>query len=54
MTINGINQVWTVDFTYIRINTGFVYLAIVLDLYSRKAIGWASQKRSMVSSQSMP
>ena len=45
MTINGINQVWTVDITYIRINTGFVYLAIVLDLYSRKAIGWAISKR---------
>lgn len=45
MTIDGINQVWTVDFTYIRINTGFVYLAIVLDLYSRKAIGWAISKK---------
>ena len=31
LTINGINQVWTVDITYIRINTGFVYLGIVLD-----------------------
>jgi putative transposase len=45
MTIDGINQVWTVDFTYIRINTGFIYLAIVLDLYSRKAIGWAISKK---------
>lgn len=45
MTIDGVNQVWTVDFTYIRINTGFVFLAIVLDLYSRKAIGWAISKK---------
>src|ERR1700688_2113261 len=45
LTINNINQVWTVDITYIRINTGFVYLAIVLDLYSRKAIGWSISKR---------
>ena len=45
MTITGINQVWTTDITYIRINTGFVYLAIVLDLYSRKAIGWAISKK---------
>ena len=45
LTINDINQVWTVDITYIRINTGFVYLAIVLDLYSRKAIGWSISKR---------
>lgn len=43
--INGINQVWTADITYIRINTGFVYLAVVLDLYSRKAIGWSISKK---------
>ena len=45
LTINGINQVWTVDITYIRINTGFVYLAVVLDLYSRKVIGWSISKK---------
>ena len=45
LSIDNINQVWTTDITYIRINTGFVYLAIVLDLYSRKAIGWAISKR---------
>ncbi len=38
--ITGINQVWVVDITYIRILTGFVYLAAILDLYSRKVIGW--------------
>jgi len=40
MTIDDINQVWTADITYIRINTCFVYLALTLDLYSRKVIGW--------------
>ena len=45
MTINGINQVWTADLTYIRINTGFIYLAVVLDLYSRKVIGWSISKK---------
>lgn len=45
LSINGINQVWTVDITYIRINSGFVYLAVVLDLYSRKVIGWAISKK---------
>lgn len=45
MTIDGPNQVWTADLTYIRINTGFVYLAVILDLYSRKIIGWSISKR---------
>lgn len=45
MMLDGPNQVWTADLTYIRINTGFVYLAVVLDLYSRKVIGWAISKK---------
>ena len=36
---------WASDFTYIRIENGFVYLAVILDLYSRKVIGWAISKR---------
>jgi transposase InsO family protein len=35
------NQVWVADITSIRILTGFLYLAVVLDLFSRKVIGWA-------------
>jgi transposase InsO family protein len=35
------NQVWVADITYIRILTGFLYLAVLLDLFSRKLIGWA-------------
>jgi putative transposase len=35
------NQVWVADITYIRILTGFVYLAAILDLFSRKVVGWA-------------
>ena len=34
------NQVWVADLTYIRIAMGFVYLAVILDLFSRKAIGF--------------
>ena len=34
------NQVWTTDITYIPTVTGWVYLAVVLDLYSRKVVGW--------------
>jgi len=41
LEIKGRNQVWVADITYIRILTGFLYLAVVLDLYSRKVIGWA-------------
>ena len=36
-----LNQVWLSDITYIRIRTGFVYLAAILDAYSRKMIGYA-------------
>jgi putative transposase len=35
------NQVWVADITYISILTAFVYLAVILDLFSRKAIGYA-------------
>lgn len=44
-TVMGLDEVWTVDLTYIRIANGFVYLAIVLDLYSRRVIGWSVSKR---------
>jgi len=40
LAINRLNQVWLSDITYIRIRTGFVYLAAILDAYSRKAIGY--------------
>ena len=44
-SVMGLNEVWTADLTYIRIANGFVYLAIVLDLYSRRVIGWGISKR---------
>ena len=44
MRLDGINQVWASDITYIRIENGFVYLAVILDLFSRKVIGWAISK----------
>jgi transposase InsO family protein len=40
MKITDVNQVWVTDITYIRILTGFVYLAAILDLFSRKVVGW--------------
>lgn len=44
-SVMGLNEVWTADLTYIRIGNGFVYLAIILDLYSRRVIGWSISKR---------
>jgi transposase InsO family protein len=35
------NQLWIADITYIRLRTEFVYLAVILDAYSRKVVGWA-------------
>jgi len=37
----GINQLWVADLTYIRLRFGFVYLAVILDAFSRRGIGWA-------------
>lgn len=41
MALTGIDQLWVADITYIRLETEFVYLAVVLDAYSRRVIGWA-------------
>ena len=41
MVLTGIDQLWVADITYIRLETEFVYLAVILDGYSRRAIGWA-------------
>jgi len=41
----AINQVWVADITYIRILSCFVFLAAILDRFSRKVIGWAASKR---------
>ncbi|MBU0692152.1 IS3 family transposase [bacterium] len=35
------NRIWVADITYIRLPLGFVYLAVILDVFSRKVIGWA-------------
>ena len=38
--VRAVNQVWVADITYIRIRSSFVYLAAILDLYSRRIVGW--------------
>jgi transposase InsO family protein len=42
--LTGINQVWCADITYNRILNGFVYLAAIIDIYSRKIVGYAIGK----------
>jgi transposase InsO family protein len=37
----AVNQLWVADITYIRMSEAFVYLAVVLDGYSRRVVGWA-------------
>jgi transposase InsO family protein len=41
MKMTGINQLWVADLTYIRLQREFVYLAVILDAFSRKVVGWA-------------
>ena len=44
MKLTGINQLWVADITYIRLQAEFVYLAIILDGFSRKVVGWALER----------
>jgi transposase InsO family protein len=39
--LTGLDQLWVADITYIRLRTEFVYLAVILDAFSRRVIGWA-------------
>jgi putative transposase len=41
LALTDINQLWVADITYIRLEVEFVYLAVVLDAFSRRVIGWA-------------
>ena len=41
MVLTGVDQLWVADITYIRLREEFVFLAVILDAYSRRVIGWA-------------
>lgn len=41
LEVTGINQLWVADITYVRLWREFVFLAVLLDVYSRRCIGWA-------------
>lgn len=44
MVLTGVDQLWLADITYIRLLEEFVYLAVILDAYSRRVIGWALER----------
>ena len=46
MVLTGIDQLWVADITYIRLELEFVYLAVVIDAFSRRVIGWALERRA--------
>jgi putative transposase len=52
MKLTGINQLWVADITYIRLQREFVYLAVILDAFSRRVVGWALD-RSLASRLTM-
>ena len=44
MVLSGVDQLWRSDITYIRLRDEFVFLAVILDAYSRRVIGWALER----------
>ncbi len=44
-SVDAPDRVWVTDITYIKTYEGFAYLAVVIDLYSRRVVGWAMQQR---------
>lgn len=45
LTVNGLDQLWVADITYIRLASEFVYLAVILDAFSRRVVGWHLSRR---------
>jgi putative transposase len=44
LTVSGPDQLWVADITYIRLQHEFIYLAVILDAWSRRCIGWALER----------
>ena len=53
LKLTGIDQLWVADITYIRVQTEFAYLAVILDGFSRKVVGW-SLERTLASRPALP
>jgi putative transposase len=45
MIVTDINQLWVADITYVRLQQEFIYLAVILDVYSRRVVGWGLSRR---------
>jgi putative transposase len=43
MVLTDLNQLWVADITYVRLRLEFVYVAVILDVYSRRVVGWSVQ-----------
>ena len=43
--VDSPDKVWVIDITYIRTHEGWLYLAVVIDLFSRRVVGWSAQPR---------
>ena len=44
LVVTGIDQLWVADLTYIRLRLEFIYLAVLLDAFSRRCLGWALRR----------
>jgi len=44
LVLTGLDQLWVADLTFIRLELEFVYLAVMLDAFSRRGIGWALER----------
>jgi putative transposase len=45
MVLTTINQLWVADITYVRLQQEFIYLAVILDVYSRRVVGWSVSRQ---------
>ena len=45
MVLTGMDQLWRADITYVRLREEFIFVAVILDAYSRRVIGWALDRR---------
>jgi len=45
LELTKINQLWVADITYIHVREGFAYLAVLLDAFSRRVVGWALSRK---------